>query len=194
MREEKIQYFFKLSTFIILFCFNQIGNAMAYEEPTYIVVKNTEVYEIRYYEDRLTIQTFQVSGEGGAFNRLFKYISGDNQASSKIAMTIPVLQSDDGNRLAMHFFLPKSYSKLNAPLPSTNNVSLVTIKSGHYAVIKYSGRSTSQKNTKHANILKDALGKDGVSIKGNSIQAIYNGPFTPFFLRRNEAMFRVKWK
>ena len=194
MQVEKIKFFFKFITFINLFCFNHIGAAMAYEEPTYTVIKNTKVYEVRYYEDRLAVQTLQISGENGAFRRLFRYISGDNETASKIAMTIPVFQTDEASGLVMHFFLPKTYSKQNSPLPKANNVKLVTVARGYYAVIKYSGRSTNQRHKKHANILKDALGKDSISINGDPIQATYNGPFTPFFLRRNESMYRVNWE
>ena len=167
---------------------------MAYEEPKYKLIKNTNVYEIRFYEDRLAVKTLQTSGEDRAFGRLFKYISGVNQSSSKIAMTIPVLQSDEGKGLVMYFFLPKSYSEQNAPLPKADNIELVTVKGGYYAIIKYSGRITNQNFKRHSTILKDALNKDKILINGDSIQAIYNGPLTPFFLRRNEAMYRVNWK
>ena len=167
---------------------------MAYEEPAYTILKSTEVYEIRYYDDRLAVQTLQTSGEDGAFRRLFRYISGENQTASKIAMTVPVITSDEGSGLTMHFFLPKIYSKLNTPRPKANNVKLVTVKGGHYAVIKYSGRSTNKRNNKYANILKNALYGDGHTIHGVPIQAIYNGPFTPFFFRRNETMYRVDWE
>ena len=184
----------KFITFFILFYFNHIGTAMAYEEPTYTILKSTEVYEIRYYEDRLAVQTLQTSGEGGAFRRLFRYISGENQTASKIAMTVPVLKSDEGSGLTMVFFLPKSYSKLNTPLPKANNVKLVTVKGGHYAVIKYSGRSTNKRNNKYANVLENALFEDGHTIHGGPIQAIYSGPFTPFFLRKNETMSRGDWE
>tara|TARA_B100001123_G_C15193157_1_gene980257 strand:+ start:227 stop:730 length:504 start_codon:yes stop_codon:yes gene_type:complete len=167
---------------------------MAYEEPKYNLIKKTEVYEIRSYEDRLAVKTLQTSGEERAFGRLFKYISGANQSSTKIAMTIPVIQSDEGNGLIMHFFLPKSYSKKTAPLPNANNVELVMVKGGNYAVIKYSGRLTNQNYKRHTTLLKDSLKKDRVSIIGEPIQATYNGPLTPFFLRRNEVMYRINLK
>ena len=184
----------KSIAFFIFFYFNHIGPTMAYEEPTYTILKSTGVYEIRYYGDRLAVQTLQTSGEDGAFRRLFKYISGENQTASKIAMTVPVLKSDEGSGLTMYFFLPKSYSKLNTPLPKANNVKLVTVKGGHFAVIKYSGRSTNKRNKKYANVLENALIKDGHTIHSGPIQAIYSGPFTPFFLRKNETMYRVDWK
>ena len=191
---EKTKYPLELAlvSIAIVFCF--IGDAMAYEEPEYGLVKRTNVYEIRRYEDRLAVQTIQSSGEDRAFGRLFRYISGSNQSASKIAMTIPVIQSDDGGDMVMHFFLPKSYSTRTAPMPKADNVKLVTVKGGYYAVLKYSGRSSTENHRTHTAVLKEALKNDNVTIQGRPIRAIYNGPFTPFFLRRNEAMFRVNWE
>ena len=167
---------------------------MAYEEPNYELIKSTGVYEIRYYRDRLAVQTLQASGEDSAFRRLFKYISGANQSSEKIAMTTPVIQSEDGGGSVMHFFLPNSYSNQTAPLPKADNVKLVTVKGGFYAVIKYSGRSTNQSYLRQAALLRKRLDEDQVFTRSSSIMATYNGPFTPFFWRRNEAMYRVDWE
>ena len=191
---EKTKYLLKLAlvSIALVFCF--IGDAMAYEEPDYVLVKRTDLYEIRRYEDRVAVQTYQSSGEDRAFGRLFRYISGSNQSASKIAMTTPVIQSDDGFGLVMHFFLPKSYSAQTAPIPQADNVTLVTVKGGYYAVLKYSGRSNNENHRTHTAALKEALDKDNVIIQGEAIRATYNGPFTPFFLRRNEAMFRVNWE
>ena len=191
---KSIKYIYKIIICSIFFYVNYIGTAMAYEEPQYKIIKSTDVYEIRYYEDRVAIRTLQPSGEDRAFRRLFKYISGANQSSSKITMTTPVIQSDEGNGLVMHFFLPKDYSIQNAPLPESDRVEVVTIKGGFYAVLKYSGRSTVQNYKKHVALLRNVLGSDGIFIKSDPIMATYNGPFTPFFLRRNEAMYRVDWE
>ncbi|XXK35792.1 SOUL family heme-binding protein [Rhodobacteraceae bacterium nBUS_22] len=194
MIPEKTKYPFKLAlvSIALIFCF--IGDAMAYEEPEYDLVKRTDLYEIRRYEDRLAVQTHQSSGEDRAFGRLFRYISGSNQSASKIAMTIPVTQFDDGGGLIMHFFLPKSYSAKTAPTPKADNVNLVTVEGGYYAVRTYSGRSRNENHRKHTAALKEALEKDRITIQSVPIKATYNGPLTPFFLRRNETMFRVKWE
>jgi len=43
-------------------------------------------------------------------------------------------------------------------------------------------------------ILKENLKENNIVISSSAIRAIYNGPFTLPFLRRNEAMFLVIWK
>ena len=179
--------------------------AMAIEEPKYSVLSVSNTYEIRRYDDRVAVETQQADGENGAFSRLFKYISGANEQSSKVAMTVPVTQSvkismtapvtqeAQADGVTMRFFLPATYNFETAPIPTDPKVRLVLVKGADYAVHKYSGRSTDQNFNKASKLLLEALEKDGVSTKGIPIKATYNGPFTPFFARRNEAMIEVKY-
>jgi hypothetical protein len=109
-------------------------------------------------------------------------------------MTVPVLQSNSDSQSSMVFFLPKSFTKQSAPTPGTDNVELITVKEGFYAVIKYSGLSTNQNYNKHSAILKAALIIDNIITIGDPIMATYNGTFTLLFVRRNEATYRVDWK
>jgi len=188
---------------LFLFLFFWGTAVMAIEEPKYTVLRTTDLYEIRDYADRVAVETIQGDGENGAFQRLFKYISGANVQSSKIAMTVPVTQSTkiamtapvtqstgkDGT--AMRFFLPVSYTMDTAPVPSDDRVKLVLVRGGIYAVHRYSGRSSVKNFNDAAQTLFDALRRDGLTAVGVPIKATYNGPFTPFFLRRNEAMVRI---
>ena len=185
-------YHFIIAALTIFFL--STSNAMAYEEPEYKLIKSTDVYEIRQYQDRLAVETTQSKSQNGAFRRLFNYISGSNESSSKIAMTVPVIQSKDSNGASMLFFLPKSFTKQSAPLPDGDDVKLITVKGGFYAVTKYSGRSTDQNFIKHSALLFEALRKDNILTIGDPMMATYNGPFTLTFMRRNEAMYRVNWK
>ena len=185
-------YHFIIAALTIFFL--STSNAMAYEEPEYKLIKSTDVYEIRQYQDRLAVETTQSKSQNGAFRRLFNYISGSNESSSKIAMTVPVIQSKDSNGASMIFFLPKSFTKQSAPLPDGDDVKLITVKGGFYAVTKYSGRSTDQNFIKHSALLFEALRKDNILTIGDPMMATYNGPFTLPFMRRNEAMYRVNWK
>ena len=60
--------------------------AMAYEEATYSIVDQNDIYEIRNYSDRLAIQVNYTNTRNG-FRKLFNYISGSNIDSTKINMT-----------------------------------------------------------------------------------------------------------
>ena len=176
----------------------------AIEEPSYKVISANEIYEVREYEDRIAVQTIQNNGQNGAFMKLFKYISGSNTSSRKIDMTAPVTQSvqidmtvpvtqkfQDGE-MVMQFFLPSKLKLEQAPQPLSEDLSIVVVKGGKYAVIKYTGRSTFRNFEKHSETLIEVLSLDKLKTVGPPIKATFDGPLTPFFLRRNEVMIRVK--
>ena len=167
--------------------------AMAYEEPLFNIVHQTDAYEIRQYGDRLVVQA-TYTNQNSSFRNLFNYISGANKKTEEIKMTIPVTQFEESSEMVMQFYLPSKFTIKTAPTPTDPKVKLITIEGGYYAVIKYSGRSTNNNFNKHKKILEKNLIEDKVEIIGPAIKAIYNGPFTLPILRRNEAMFRVDWK
>tara|TARA_Y100000590_G_scaffold348397_2_gene399404 strand:+ start:14024 stop:14587 length:564 start_codon:yes stop_codon:yes gene_type:complete len=165
---------------------------MAYEEPNYEVVHTSESYEIRHYKERVVVQT-KSGNQNNGFRSLFNYISGSNEGSQKISMTTPVTQFNKDGEEIMQFFLPSEFEKFNAPMPTDKNVEILTINEGYFAVMIYSGRSSNGNFNRHSSILKDLLLQDQIEIISSPIKATYNSPFTPFFLRRNEAMFIVDW-
>ena len=178
--------------------------SIAYEEISYRILAANQNYEIRENDDRLAVQTSQENGQNGAFRKLFKYISGSNTSSKKIEMTIPVTQSikidmttpvtqkfQDG-KIIMRFFLPRKFQLEMAPQPLNEDLSIVVVKGGKYAVMKYSGRSTVKNFQKHSNLLLEALSVNNITILDDPIKATFNGPLTPFFVRRNEVMIRIK--
>ena len=178
--------------------------SIAYEETSYRIVATNKNYEIREYDDRLAVQTSQENGQNKAFRELFKYISGSNTSSTKIEMTIPITQSikidmttpvtqkfQDG-KIIMRFFLPRKFQPETAPQPLNEDLSIVVVKGGKYAVMKYSGRSTVKNFEKHSNLLLEALSVNKITTLDDPIKATFNGPLTPFFVRRNEVMIRIK--
>ena len=178
--------------------------SIAYEETSYRILAANQNYEIREYDDRLAVQTSQENGQNKAFRELFKYISGSNTSSTKIEMTIPVTQSikidmttpvtqkfQDG-KIIMRFFLPRKFQPETAPQPLNEDLSIVVVKGGKYAVMKYSGRSTVKNFEKHSNLLLEALSVNKITTLDDPIKATFNGPLTPFFVRRNEVMIRIK--
>ena len=166
---------------------------MAYEEPPFNIIHETDVYEIRHYVNRLAVQATN-NKQNSTFRMLFNYISGKNTNSEKIKMTTPVTQLNENSDMVMQFYLPETFTEETAPTPTDPRVKLVTIKEGYYAVIRYSGRTTNQNFNKHKKILKDNLIEDKIKIVGPAIKAIYNGPFTLPILRRNEVMYLIDWK
>ena len=169
------------------------SNAMAYEEPSYETIKSNKVYEIRKYSDRLAIET-TTSNQDNSFRKLFNYISGNNDKSEEIKMTIPVTQMEKKGKMTMQFYLPSKFNKDNAPSPSRSDVEIVNIEGGYYAVLKYSGRRSDENFIKHKNILENELKNDNISILSPPIRATYNGPFTLPMFRRNEVMFEIHIK
>ena len=179
----------------IFFCtlfFFLYSAVMAAEEANYEVINKNDVYEIRKYSDRLAVETIS-DGQNNSFRKLFKYISGSNKTNEEIKMTTPVTQIKREGKMTMQFYLPNKYNKENAPDPSRSDVKIVNIEGGYYAVIRYSGRASDKNFFKHKDILEKELLKNNVSILSQAIKATYNGPFTLPMLRRNEAMFKVKF-
>ena len=165
------------------------SQAMAYEEANYEVVKENKEYEIRKYSDRLVIETNSIEGNG--FRKLFNYISGNNEESQEIKMTVPVTQEIKNGSMTMQFYLPLKFNKDNTPKPSNSDIKILNIEGGYYAVIKYSGRSSDKNFLKNKNILEKQLKQDNITIMSPPIRASYNSPFTLPMLKRNEVMYKI---
>ena len=186
----------KFSKFVILiFCTLALlpySLSMAYEEPNYEVVQKNEIYEVRKYSDRLAVETLD-SGSENNFRKLFNYISGRNEDNEKIKMTTPVTQFEKDGNMSMQFYLPSKFNSKNAPKPTRENVRIVNIEGGFYAVIRYSGRASDKNFIKHKDILLKELKINNILTLSPPIRATYDSPFTLPRNRRNEAMFKVEY-
>jgi len=194
----------KSALIILFFTIINTEITMALEEPKYEIIKSNKDYEIRKYNNRLAIQT-EYSYENSGFRYLFNYISGENNMSEKVSMTVPVTQSvkidmtspvtqfNKNGKMVMQFYLPSKFTLENAPKPTNSRVNLVTMEGGHFAVLKYSGSSSDKNYLKKLNKLKDSLLKDKIEMLDSGTKATFNGPFTLPILRRNEAMIEIKW-
>ena len=200
MVKPATMFYLYISLLAFVGCMLTTNPAMSYEEPKYTVIRKTDIYEVRLYETRTVAQVIYGKEDSG-FKVLFNYISGENDTSSEVKMTVPVTQSEkidvtapvtqskNDGKMVMQFFLPKQYSLQNAPKPNDPRVSIIDLPETYFAVISYSG-STSDKNfNEHHKKLKAALDKDKLIVIGIPLKATYNSPFTLPFLRRNEAMY-----
>ena len=180
--------------FILTFCTLFIlpySKVMANEEAKYEIIDKNEVYEIRKYSDRLAVETSR-AGIDSNFRKLFNYISGRNDIQEKIEMTTPVTQVEKNGDMTMQFYLPSKFNSDNVPKPSREDVRIINIEGGDYAVLRYSGRASDSNFVKYKEILEKELKNNNIPIISPPIRATYDSPFTLPMNRRTEAMFKVE--
>ena len=180
--------------------------ALGYEEPAYEVVRETESYEIRDYAPYLVAETTVADGfdrtGNVAFRRLAGYIFGGNTARDassaepvRMNMTVPVTRQRDGasatGSTVYRFVMERAYDRDSLPAPNDDSVAIAEIPGGRFAVLRYRGRITEARFREHVELLRAALESDGIETVGEPVAAVYNGPWTPPFLRRNEVMLRL---
>lgn len=193
----------KLLPLIVLFAVS----AHAYEEPVYSTIHQSDDYEIRDYRPYLVAETtvsgdFKESGDI-AFRRLAGYIFGDNRRraadttespSLRMNMTVPVTRHgiQAGGRVTVYrFVMERAYDLDTLPVPNSAAVKVHEIAGGPVAVLRYRGRISEARFLTHVQRLRTALKRDHIDTRGEPLSAVYNGPFTPPFLRRNEVLIRL---
>ncbi|MCJ2049347.1 SOUL family heme-binding protein [Methylobacterium sp. J-070] len=179
------------------------GVRTLYEQPRYHVVERLDHgVEIRAYAPRLAVETdARGQGDGAAFGRLFRYITGANRAGSRIAMTAPVETA--GRRIAMtvpveqgadgtmRFFLPRKVAEAGAPEPTEAGVRLVAVPAERVAALRFSGRLTPAARAEQEGILMRVLAAAGLTAGEAPMFMGYDPPFALPFLRRNEVAVRL---
>jgi hypothetical protein len=186
--------------------------AMAIEEPRFKVIEKDGSFELREYSPYVVAETRVEAGfdEAGsvAFQRLFRYISGNNVAQQKIAMTAPVTQARgekiamtapvaqvaDGNAYVVAFTLPSTYTLATAPRPLDPTVQVRAVAAQLVACWRYTGRWTPDNYREHEALLRKRIKAGGLAARGEPVLARYNPPFMPWFMRRNEVWIPVAAK
>ena len=169
---------------------NKISRSGYEEAPHKVLIKNGNI-ELRSYSELQLVETsMNPQGEGG-FMRLFAYIDRGNSRSQKIAMTTPVYIQKKNNGKTMAFVLPASMHKDEVPAPTGINVKTGTRPSGDYAVYRYSGKRIDGGSKDAKRLLNEWIVKKGYRSLSEPINAYYDTPWTPPFLRRNELMIQV---
>jgi len=162
-----------------------------YESPAYSVLKSEGSFEIRYYSEITLVSVpMPKRSPDGAFMKLFGYISGQNLASEKISMTIPVIKSGSSPQM-MSFVLPKLVVEHGVPSPSDHDLIITRVPAGRYAVYRFAGSTGSSNSNKSALKLREWTGRNTLTVTGAPLFAYYNPPWTPGFLRRNEVLLRL---
>jgi effector-binding domain-containing protein len=167
------------------------------EKAKYEVLKKIGNTEIRRYP-RLVIARVDGYGDGG-FNILFRFITGNNRqksdiamtahvVSEQIAMTAPVL-SETGS---IAFIMPEGFTLETTPEPLDDRVKIVEIPERVVAALKFSGRWSNSIFKKKSEELLAEIENAGLKVAGQVFSMRYNGPYTPWFMRRNEVAVPVE--
>ncbi len=183
----------------------------AIEEPDHEVIRKFDTVELRQYAPYVVAEVvLETSAEDAgkqAFPILAGYIFGKNKGEKKFAMTAPVTQTAAPMRMDMtapvtqaavaggmrvQFVLPKGVTLATAPEPIDPRVQLREVPASTWAVIRYSGAWSQSNYAEHLDKLKAALQAAGVATQGEPMLARYNGPMTPWFMRRNEIWLALR--
>jgi hypothetical protein len=142
----------------------------------------------------------RVDGYGDSgFNLLFRFITGNNQQKSDIAMTAPVVSeqiamtapvlSETGS---IAFIMPEGFTLETTPEPLDERVKIVEIPERTVAALRFSGRWSDSLFKKKTEELLVEVKNAGLKTSGQVFSMRYNGPYTPWFFRRNEVAVQVE--
>jgi len=172
---------------------------MPYDSPKYEVEETIDGIEIRRYEPYLTAETtvrgsMERAGNSG-FRALARYIFGHNETengmSTKISMTTPVTQEQDGDEFRIRFMMPSSYDADSLPTPKDADISIHQVGERRLAAITYSGRWSQSGYEQQLAQLSDTIERSGLTAVGEPVWARYDPPWKPWFLRRNEVLLEI---
>lgn len=200
-----------LATLATLFALAMLpATSHAIEEPPYASLRTFPEFEVRQYAAYTVAEVLVPGPAGTAGNRAFPilagYIFGKNKGERKLAMTAPVTQAPAPVKLEMtapvtqsaaaggivvQFVLPKDITMENAPEPIDPRVTLREVPPKRVAVIRYSGFWSDANYDKHLRKLQEGLRAANMAWTGEPVLSRYNGPMTPWFMRRNEIWLHV---
>ena len=143
-------------------------------------------YEARRYPATEWVSTAE--GQRSGFMSLFGYISGDNAEDRRIPMTSPVLMTSypgaEGAEDRMSFWIEGQDQP--GPAASEEGITVEEWPEMDVFVVSYGGWSSSEREERYADRLKEMLERDGREYNDSVVIAAgYNSPMT-FFGRHNE--------
>jgi effector-binding domain-containing protein len=166
------------------------------ETIKYEVIREIGNVEIRRYPK---IVIAKVEDPSNGFNLLYRFITGGNRQKTKVKMTTPVVSqeiqmtspvlSETGT---MAFVMPAEYTLESTPEPLDERVKIAEIPARLVAALCFSGGWSEAHFEKETQELLKTLSESKIKTKGNVFTMLYNPPFIPGFLRRNEVGIEVE--
>ncbi|KKO45705.1 heme-binding protein [Arsukibacterium ikkense] len=178
---------------------------------TLITADDQQNIEVRRYDTMVLVST-SMSGDGrnSAFRKLFRYIGGENEGNSTIAMTAPVFMGEQaaakGEKIAMtapvlmtgtdtdammSFVMPKEFTLQSTPKPTNPDVKVSELTNYTVAAIQFSGTLSKRNVAKHSRLLQAWIAENGYTASSEPVEAGYNGPLTLPMLRKNEVLIEL---
>ncbi|XP_055999407.1 heme-binding protein 2-like [Ostrea edulis] len=192
---------FKMTS--ILKTIGSVVSSKGLDKPSYEVLSSENNYEKRKYQAAKWVSTSVQSMQHDdarsiGFQRLFKYITGNNQSEKKIEMTAPVstkVEPGAGpnceNTFTVSFFIPPEHQE-NPPQPKNPDV-FVEERPGFEAYVRtFGGFANEESWVTEARKLSEDLKEKTEEIRQDYwYSAGYNSPFQ-LFGRTNEIWFVKK--
>lgn len=166
-----------------------------YESAPYTVVRADGKFELRDYPSLAVVETpMAASGnsDDGSFMRLFRFITGANEAKQKIAMTTPVFMSGQDTNRTIAFVLPAKLKSGEVPKPADGAVTVRELLGGRFAVLRFSGGRSAKRESETLARLQTWLAAHDLKASALPVYGYFDPPWTPSFLRRNEVMLRTE--
>jgi hypothetical protein len=167
------------------------------EHAKYKILKRIGKIEIKNYP-RLVIARVDGYGDGG-FNILFRFITGNNRQKSDIAMTAPVVSEEIAmtapvlsEKGSIAFIMPEGFTLKTTPEPLDDRVKIAEVPERNVAALRFSGRWSDSVFKKKSEDLMVEVKHAGLKTSGQVFSMRYNGPYMPWFLRRNEVAVQVE--
>ena len=166
------------------------------ETIKYEVIREIGNIEIRRYPK---IVIAKVDDPANGFNLLYRFITGENRQKAKVKMTTPVVSQEIqmtspvlSEAGTMAFVMPAEYTFESTPEPLDERVKIAEIPSRLLAALCFSGGWSEAHFEKETLELLKTLSEAKMKTKGNVFTMLYNPPFIPGFLRRNEVAIEVE--
>ncbi len=174
------------------------------ETIKYEIIRKIGKVEIRHYP-RVIIAKVDNS-VSDSFGLLFRFISGQNRQKEKVKMTSPVVSQDSSQEIKMTspvfsefssmgymaFVMPAEFTLETTPQPMDNRVKIEELPARTVAVLRFSGSWSEDHFESKTRELFDELSKAGIKTRGGVFAMLYNPPFIPSFLRRNEVAIEME--
>ena len=157
------------------------SGASAYEQ-TYPPTAPGEI-QLKELPQALALEAPDGDDEG--FRALFNFIQ-----SNELAMTVPVEVDLSDEREAMRFFAPSA--RLESPPPSADGVQVKALPPRTVVSLGHRGRGGDRQRGQDIVTLQRWIAENPEwRAIGAPIAVYWDGPFTPFFLRRSEVMIEL---